>query len=134
MLEPDIRDLVERENYGHLCTLLKDGSPHAVPLWIDMHGDHVCFFTQDGSQKARNLERDPRVAISIQDHENPYRMATLRGHVAETLHGDEALVVIDQLARKFTGEDFPMRSGIVFLVEPEREFSMDLPFRPLPSG
>ena len=127
-LRPDVRELFERPNYGHLATLLRDGSPHSVPLWVDMAGDRVCFFTQPGSQKARNLRRDPRVAISVADRENPYRMATVRGRVAETLEGEEALKVIDALARKYTGRDFPMRSGVVFLVDVERVADMTLPF------
>jgi len=133
-LDSEIRELFERPNYGHLATLLRDGSPHSVPLWVDMEGDRVCFFTQTGSQKAKNLARDPRVAISILDQVNPYRMATVRGRVTETLEGEEALKVIDRLARKFTGEDFPMRSGNVYLVEVEHVANMTLPFRPRPAA
>src|SRR3712207_6215324 len=113
-LPPDVLELVEGPNYGHLATLLRDGAPHVVPVWLGLERGHVCFFTQPGSQKAKNVARDPRVAISIADHENPYRMVTLRGRVAETLHGDAALAVMDRMARVYTGADFPMRSGDLF--------------------
>jgi PPOX class probable F420-dependent enzyme len=128
-LPDDVRALFEGLNYAHLATLLPSGAPHSVPLWTAVEGDRVVFFTQPQSRKARNLERDPRVAISITDHEQPYRMAQVRGRVADTLHGDEALEVIDRLALKYTGEPFPMRSGIVYLVEPDRVQQMTLPFR-----
>jgi PPOX class probable F420-dependent enzyme len=100
-----------------------------VPVWIGVEGDHVAFFTQPGSRKARNLERDPRVAISLVDLQNPYRAAHLRGRVVRTVEGEEALEIIDRLSLKYTGEPFPMRSGVVFLVEPERARETVLPFR-----
>jgi hypothetical protein len=74
------------------------------------------------------------VAISITDHANPYRMALVRGRVAETLEGEPALEVMDRLAQRYTGNPFPMRTGIVYLVEPERVHSMELPFRHVPEG
>lgn len=128
-LPAEVRELLEARNFAHLATTLPDGSPHSVPVWIGVEGDHVVFFTQPGSRKARNLERDPRVAISAVDAANPYRSAQLRGRVVGTVEGDEALEIIDRLAVKYTGEPFPMRSGIVFLVEPERARETVLPFR-----
>jgi PPOX class probable F420-dependent enzyme len=131
-LPGDVRRLVEGRNFAHLATVLPDGSPHSVPIWIGVEGDHVVFFTQPQSRKARNLERDPRVAISLVDLENPYHGAHLRGRVARTAEGEEALEIIDRLAVKYTGEPFPMRSGIVYLVEPERARYTVLPFRHRP--
>ena len=132
-LPDDVRVLFEAPNYVHLATVLPSGAPHSVPVWTNMEGEHVVFFTQPQTRKARNLERDPRVAMSIADREQPYRMAQVRGRVARTLHGDEALEVIDRLAVKYTGEPFPMRSGIVYLVEPERVQQMTLPFQHTPA-
>ena len=124
----DVRALIERRNYAHVATLMPDGAPHSVPVWVSLEGDRVCFFTQDASRKARNLARDPRVAISISDRENPYRMAQLRGRVVERWEGERALGVIDRISQKYTGRDFPMRTGTLYLVEPERVFAMTLPF------
>ena len=128
-LPAEVRELLEARNFAHLATTLPDGSPHSVPVWIGVEGDHIVFFTQPGSRKARNLERDPRVAISAVDAANPYRSAQLRGRVVGTVEGEEALEIIDRLAVKYTGEPFPMRSGVVFLVEPERARETVLPFR-----
>ena len=132
-LPTEVREVFEGRNFGHLATTLPDGSPHTVAVWIGVEGDHVVFFTQPGSRKARNLEREPRVAISLVDLENPYRSAQLRGRVVGTVEGAEALEIIDRLAVKYTGEPFPMRSGVVFLVEPERARETVLPFRHAPS-
>ena len=127
-LPADVRDLFDGPNYCHLATVLPSGAPHSVPVWTNVEGDRIVFFTQPSSRKARNLERDGRVAISITDHEEPYRMAQVRGRVVDTVEGDAALEIIDRMAVKYTGRAFPMRSGVVFLVEPEKVQQMTLPF------
>ena len=67
-LTTEVRRLLERPNYAHLATLLPDGAPHSVPVWIDVEGpDQVVILTGPGSRKARNVAQDPRVAISIID-------------------------------------------------------------------
>lgn len=121
--------LLSARNFGHLATLLPDGSPHSVPVWVGVEGEHVVFFTQTGSRKARNLHADPRVALSLVDEANPYRSVTIRGRLDGTLEGDEALAVIDRIAQRYTGQDFPMRSGVVFLITPEKVRVTELPFR-----
>jgi PPOX class probable F420-dependent enzyme len=127
-LPEEVRELFRGANFGHVATTLPDGSPHTVAVWVGMEGDHVVFFTQPASRKARNLARDPRVAISIVDGQNPYRGADLRGRVARTVEGEDALEIIDRLSRKFTGEAFPMRTGTVYLVEPDQVGYRVLPF------
>jgi PPOX class probable F420-dependent enzyme len=128
-LPDEVRELFSGPNFAHLATLLPDGSPHTVAVWADVEGDRLFFFTQPGSRKARNLARDGRVACSVVDRSNPYRSAHVRGRVAETVDGDPALELIDRLARKYTGEAFPMRRGTVYLIEVDRAGSMTLPFR-----
>ncbi|HWT25439.1 MAG TPA: PPOX class F420-dependent oxidoreductase [Solirubrobacteraceae bacterium] len=132
-LPDDVRALFAGANFAHVATVLPSGAPHSVPVWVGLEGDQIAFFTQPGTRKARNLEADPRVAMSITDHDAPYRMAQIRGRVVERLDGEPALVVIDRLARRYTGRPFPMRSGIVFLVEPEKVFAMNLPFEHAPA-
>src|SRR3954453_4146837 len=108
-LTDDVRALFRGANFGHVATLMPSGAPHSVAVWVGIEGgDQIAFFTQPSSQKARNLARDPRVAISITDHAAPYRTARIRGHVASVLEGDEALEVIDRLSRRYTGEPVPM--------------------------
>ena len=124
----DVRPLLEGRNFAHLATVLPDGSPHSVAIWIGTEGDRVVFFTQPSSRKGRNLERDPRVALSLVDRENPYRTARLRGRVVETRTGEAALPLIDAISVRYTGQPFPMRSGTVFMVEVERAAVTELPF------
>jgi PPOX class probable F420-dependent enzyme len=124
-LDPDVRALFAGANFVHLATLLPDGSPHSVAIWADEHDDdHVLFFTRPTSRKARNLDRDPRLAISITDRERPFAMAQVRGRVAERLEGDEAFEVIDRLSHKYIGQPYPLRSDrVVYLIEPERAWA-----------
>jgi PPOX class probable F420-dependent enzyme len=124
----EVRALLETRNFAHLASVLPDGSPHSVAIWIGTEGDRVVFFTQDTSRKARNLVRDPRVALSVVDRENPYSTVWLRGRVVERRTGEAALPTIDAISERYTGRPFPMRSGTVFLVEVERAGAMELPF------
>ena len=57
-LEPHVRALLEAPNYAHLATVLPDGSPHSVPLWVGLEGDHIVFLTGPDSRKARNIDHD----------------------------------------------------------------------------
>lgn len=119
-MDERLRDLINGPNYVHVATLMPDGSPSSVAMWGGMEGDYVTIFTGGPeTQKARNLARDGRVAISILDFANPYRGGQLRGRVVETRHGAEALEAMDLLAVKFTGEPFPWRtdSGTQYLIE-----------------
>jgi PPOX class probable F420-dependent enzyme len=127
-LQPEIRKLFEARNLAHLATLMPDGAPHSIPVWAILEGDRIAFFTQAQSRKAKNLARDGRVAISVHDEANPYRNCQIRGRVAETLDDGEALEVIDRISQQYIGQPFPMRSGTVYLVEPERASFVELPF------
>jgi PPOX class probable F420-dependent enzyme len=118
-LTTEVRRLLERRNYAHLATLLPDGSPHSVPVWIDVEGrDKVVILTGPGSRKARNIEKDPRVAISIIDVDQPHASVLIRGQVVELLDGDRGWEIIDRISRKYTGQPYPLRSDrIVLLIQ-----------------
>jgi PPOX class probable F420-dependent enzyme len=132
-LPDNVRALLQGANFAHVATVLPNGGPHSVPVWIALEGDRVAFFTQEGSRKARNIEADPRVAISIVDHDHPYRYATVRGRVVDRVGGDEALAVMDRMSMRYTGEPFPYReSGTAYFVEPERSSFAELPFEHTP--
>lgn len=119
-LPADVRALFEAPNYGHLATILPGGAPHSVPMWVGIEDNKIAFLTSPDSRKARNLAADPQVAISVIDHDNPYLMALVRGRVTARLDGDPAWDIIDRLARKYTGQPYPLRTGrVVFLVEPD---------------
>jgi PPOX class probable F420-dependent enzyme len=95
-----------------------DGSPHSVPVWVDMHGERIAFLTSPRSRKARNLKREPRLAISVTKHDEPNSMALVRGHIVEVLDGDKAWTIIDRMSHKYLGQPYPLRTDrVLFLVE-----------------
>lgn len=128
-IDPQAAELFGAPNFVHVATLMPDGSPHSVAVWGRVEGGRLHFFTQETAQKARNLARDPRLAVSAIDRERPYRGARGRGRVVETLTGDAALEVIDRISLDYTGAEFPMRSGIVFVAELEHSAFLELPFQ-----
>ena len=132
-LPDSVRALLQGANFAHVASVLPNGGPHSVPVWIALEGDRIAFFTQPGSRKARNLAADPRVAISIVNHENPYQTAQIRGRVVETVTGDAALEIMDRMSVRYTGKPFPYREGIALLVEPERVREDTLPFEHTPA-
>ena len=133
-LDPDVRALLEAPNFVHVATLLPDGAPASVAVWAAIHEGRPYFFTQPQSQKARNLARDGRIALSVVDRENPYRTGRLRGTVSDTVEGDAALELIDRLAVSYTGAPFPMRSGVVYFVDVVRSTFFELPFTDTPAA
>jgi len=123
MLDPDVRSCLGGVSLAHLATILPDGSPHSVPLWIGSRGDQIVFLTGPGSRKARNLRRDPRMALSIAPVDNPNEPIIIRGRVVHWLEGDAAWEVIDELSAKYIGVPYPRNEPrIVALVEPSQQF------------
>jgi PPOX class probable F420-dependent enzyme len=127
-LEPVPAELFGGGHVVHLTTLRADGAPQSRPVWTIVHDGRVVFFTQPSSPKARDIARDPRVALSVADKANPYRSAWLRGRVARVVEGDDALAIIDRISDAYIGKPFPMRSGNVYVVEAEAQGAADLPF------
>ena len=120
MLNPDVRRALDGTPVAHLATVLPDGSPHSVPLWVDTHGEQVVFLTGPQSRKARNLRRDPRVALSITPADNPFQPVMVRGRVIEWLEGDTAWEIIDQVSMKYIGQPYDReQERIVAVIEPE---------------
>jgi PPOX class probable F420-dependent enzyme len=116
----------ERAAVAHIATLLPDGAPHSVPVWVGVEGEHAAVFMIAGSRKDENLQRDPRVAISVTNPAEPLDMATLRGSAVRRLEGEEAMAVVDRISEKYTGGPYEEREGFVaFLIRPERSWSND---------
>jgi PPOX class probable F420-dependent enzyme len=117
-IDPGVRDLFAGANFVHLATLLPDGSPHSVAIWADVHDDdHVVFFTSATSRKARNLDGDLRLAMSLVDRDNPYRTGMLRGRLVERIEGPAGAAIVDRISHKYTGKPFPYPSELAFVVE-----------------
>lgn len=101
-LPDEVRALMTARNYAHIATLMPDGSPHVSPVWADLDGGLIVVNTVEGRVKTRNIRRDPRVALSVHDQEDPYRMVAIRGEAIEVTR-DGADEHIDALAKKYLG-------------------------------
>jgi PPOX class probable F420-dependent enzyme len=122
---PDqFKDLFAKVAFANLATLMPDGSPQVTPVWVDYDGGYVRVNSAKGRVKDKNMRRDKRVALSIQDPDNPYRYLAVRGEVAEiTENGADAH--IDALAKKYLGKDrYPFRSPgevrVIYKIRPDR--------------
>jgi PPOX class probable F420-dependent enzyme len=109
MLTDAQRALFVGKNFAHLATVMPDGSPQVSPVWIEMDGDDILVNTAEGRVKTNNMRHDPRVAISITDVDDGYRMVAVRGRVVEMTH-EGAEEGIDRLSRKYHGYDYDGRT------------------------
>ena len=121
-------DLFQKKAFAQLATLMPDGSPQVTPVWVDYDGRYVLVDSAKGRVKDRNMRRDPRVAMNVQDPDNPYRHLAIRGRVAEiTENGADAM--IDKLAKKYLGVDKypygqPGEVRVLYKIEPEQVHTM----------
>ena len=120
----EAKHLLSGKHFAHVATLMPDGSPQVSPVWVDVEDGLVLFNTAEGRLKPENLRRDPRVAISITDDENPYENVLIRGKAVELTH-DGADEHIDALANRYMGVDeYPLRhpgeERVIVKIEPEK--------------
>lgn len=118
--------LLKEKNLVFLATTMKDGSPQVSPVWADFEDDHIMINTAEGRIKHINVLRDPRVAISIVDQNNPLDMTAIRG-VVEKIIPDYDYLHANKLTKKYLGLDkYPFRRDgekrIIFKIKPEKVF------------
>ncbi|MFC3995806.1 PPOX class F420-dependent oxidoreductase [Nocardiopsis sediminis] len=123
IIPEDREDILTKRAFASVATLGPRGEPQVNPVWIDWDGDHLKFSQTTTRQKYRNLKRDDRVAISVQDPDDPYRYVEVRGRV-EQFTDDEGNAFIDAMAQKYLGQDTypwaaPGEQRIVVHVRPE---------------
>ena len=123
-LDEDVTRLAKGKNLATVVTLMPNGQPQAQLTWVDTDGEHVLVNTEPQRQRARNVARDPRITVLIRGEGDAYDWAEVRGHVAETVTGDEARTHIDELARKYTGKDYAAPIGpqgrVILKVAPDK--------------
>ncbi|RFA15902.1 PPOX class F420-dependent enzyme [Subtercola boreus] len=110
ILPDDLIDLLRKPSPCFLSTIMADGSPQVTETWVDTDGEHIIINTVVGYVKVRNVERDPRVAVAIQDPENPFRYIQVRGEVI-SMTTDGGSESIEALSRKYTGQPYPWYGG-----------------------
>jgi PPOX class probable F420-dependent enzyme len=108
---PDgLLDLLRKPSPCFIATLMADGSPQLTETWVTTDGEHVVINIVDGMQKARNLARDPRVAVNVVDPDDVRRFYAVRGRATSvtTEGGRES---IDAISHKYLGIPYPNFSG-----------------------
>jgi PPOX class probable F420-dependent enzyme len=105
-LDADVVRLAKGKNLATVVTLMPNGQPQALLTWVDTDGEHVLVNTEPQRQRARNIRRDPRITVLIHSADDPWDWAEVRGHVVETVAGEQARQHIDELSRKYVGSDY----------------------------
>jgi PPOX class probable F420-dependent enzyme len=117
-------ELLTAKNFGNVSTLRQDGSVLAVPVWVDVQDGRPALNTAEGRTWPSNLDRDPRLTLTVQNLDNPYEYVSISGRVAERTR-EGADEHIDALAKKYLGADtYPARrpgeQRVIIRIEPER--------------
>ncbi len=122
-LHPKVVELARGKNFAALTTLLPDGHPQTQVMWVDADDDYLLINTEVHRQKFKNVERDPRVTITIWDMEDPYRFVEVRGEVVGRSKGPEAREHIDELSHKYHARPYGTK------IRSERVILRIAPFR-----
>lgn len=125
-IEGKAEELLKGKNFAHVATLRADGSVQSAPVWVDVQDGRAVVNSAEGRAWPHNLERDPRITLTVQNMENPYEYVEVRGSVAERTH-DGADEHIDALAQKYLGQDtYPYRQPgeqrVIIRVEPDHVY------------
>jgi PPOX class probable F420-dependent enzyme len=118
------KNLFSKVAFAHLATLMPDGSPQVTPVWFDYDGSHIRVNSAKGRVKDKNMRRDKRVALAVQDPDNAYRYLAVQGEITEITE-DGADAHIDSLAKKYLGKDkYPFRQPgevrVIYKIRPEK--------------
>ena len=117
-------DLFHKKAFGSFTTLMPDGGPQTTPVWVDLVDGKVLVNSAAGRQKDKNVRRDPRVAVTLIDPDNPYRYLEVRGRVSEITH-EGADQHIDKMAKKYLDKDkYPFAQAgekrVIYKIDPEK--------------
>jgi PPOX class probable F420-dependent enzyme len=115
--------LIARPVLANIATVDHVGHPQLTPVWIDLVDGDLAFNTAKGRAKEANLTKNPYVAVSVVDPEDPYNVVVVRGRVEAVEEGADAH--IDALAKKYLGVDtYPMRQPgevrVTYVVKPDK--------------
>lgn len=121
-------DLLETTALADVATIGADGAPQNNPVWFGVQDGYLVFSQTKTRQKYKNVQRDPRVAISIVDPANPYRYLEIRG-VVERIDEDPDKAFINSMAKKYLGQDVypwspPEEERVVIVVRPVHTTTM----------
>jgi PPOX class probable F420-dependent enzyme len=116
-------------NFAAVSTILPSGRIQTQMLWVGIKDGSLVLNTETHRKRYQNIQRDPRITVLIRDEGDPYRYAEVRGRVERTTTGDEARKHIDELARRYTGGDYPpdaiKSERVILWITPERQTIID---------
>ncbi|WP_280689269.1 PPOX class F420-dependent oxidoreductase [Kitasatospora sp. GAS204B] len=99
-----------------LSTVRADGRPHVAPIWFLLDGDEIVFNTGRSTVKGRNLARDPRVAICVDDEQPPFAFVLIEGRAELSEELPELRSWATRIAARYMGEDraeeYGARNGV----------------------
>ena len=107
---------------------MPDGTPQVSPVWFEYDGKNILINSAKGRVKDKNMRRDPRVGLDIQDPDNPYRHLSIRGRVVQITE-DGADAHIDKLTKKYINQDrYPYRGAgevrVIYKIQAEAAHTM----------
>ena len=105
-LSPGGVKLLQEKQLAVIATVMPDGSPQTTPVWVDVEtdGSHILINTVVSHIKVKNISRDPRVAVTVVDSQNPWRSVVIRGTVVDQRGPEQgATEHIHMLAKKYLG-------------------------------
>jgi len=119
--------ILEGKNFASLATINSDGSPQVSVVWIDYKDNHILINTAKNRIKTNNMERDPRVSISVTDAKNPYYQITFKG-IVKNISESNADDHINSLAKKYLNQDkYPISDKeirVIVSIEPLKFYIM----------
>ncbi|GAA4611753.1 PPOX class F420-dependent oxidoreductase [Saccharopolyspora hordei] len=123
VIPQDREEILRKRAFGHVATIGPKGEPQCNPVWIDWDGRYLKFSQTKTRQKYRNLQREPRLSVSVHDPDEPHRYLEVRGRVAK-IEEDQDNRFINQMSQKYLGEaEYPWpqpgEERVVVFVEPE---------------
>tara|TARA_B100000315_G_scaffold215562_1_gene214922 strand:- start:21 stop:416 length:396 start_codon:yes stop_codon:yes gene_type:complete len=127
-MDPKVEKLFQKKNLIFIATINPDGSPQLTPVWGNYNDNHILINTAEGRIKHKNVQKDPRVAVSVVDHDNPLNMTTIRGKVVQII-SDYDYSHANELTKQYMGiNEYPYKreneKRIIIKIKPEKIFVM----------
>ncbi|MGO4752666.1 PPOX class F420-dependent oxidoreductase [Streptomyces sp. 2MCAF27] len=101
----------EGTHTAKLSTVRADGSPHIAPVWFLLDGDDIVFNTGADTVKGRNMARDGRVSLCVDDDRPPFSFVTLQGRAELSDRLEEVRDWATRIAARYMGEDLAEQYG-----------------------
>lgn len=121
----DREDILGKRSIAHVATIGPSGEPQSNPVWIDWDGQYVKFSQTTTRQKVRNLRREPRIALSVHDPDEPHCYLEVRGKVVR-VENDEGYAFINKMAQKYTNvNEYPAQPGEERIILRRRQVTSD---------